>query len=50
MAVGGAYDFDGEKLRTVTGGIDASAEQGCSDARTLLLQRVNMKSLAQALR
>jgi hypothetical protein len=50
MSIGGAYDFDGEALRTVTDNIDAAAGQGCPDARDVILKRLDMQSLQQALR
>jgi hypothetical protein len=50
IAIGGAYDFDGEALRAVTDNIDASASASCPAPRGAILERLGMQTLQEALR
>jgi hypothetical protein len=50
IAIGGAYDFDGPALRTVTDNVDASAAAACAGPHDVILDRLDMQSLQQALR
>ncbi|MEZ5805693.1 MAG: hypothetical protein R3E51_20050 [Rhizobiaceae bacterium] len=50
MEIGGAYDFDGEKLRDVTANLDASTSETCPDSRSAILRHLSMNSLEQAVR
>lgn len=50
MAIGAAYDFDGEALKALLTNIDASTTQSCPGAKDTILKGVAMQSLEQALR
>ncbi len=50
MAVGDAYEYDGEKLRTVGAEIDAATKEACPAEREKMLSILKMQSLSQAVR
>jgi hypothetical protein len=50
IAIGGAYDFDGAALSTVTDNIDASASANCPAPRDAILERLGMQTLQEPLR